>query len=174
MDLGSVGSQVSQGGVSFGRHLFRGARRPLAGWASKPADRRVVIVRSRIDDAVARVIVRPKVWRLRIVPECELQDPHPGKTEFVAERLDRRSDHTQVLGDERHLSELLENALKERLAGTCRPAAAGRCRRPGRNLPKRFESAKVIQPDQIELLERVADAREPPGVPVPLHRVPAI
>ena len=71
--------------------------------ALPPAHRRVVVVRAGVDDAVARVVVRPEIRRLRIGPERKLEDRHSGESELLAQRFDLRRDDAEVLRDERQL-----------------------------------------------------------------------
>ena len=50
------------------------ARGTAAGRAVPPPDSRVVVVRARIRDHFARIVVRPERRRLRVAAERELQN----------------------------------------------------------------------------------------------------
>ena len=58
----------------------------------EPADGRVVVVRAGVGDAVVDVAVAAGSSRPGVVAEGELEDPHPGQVEPVAQRLDLGGD----------------------------------------------------------------------------------
>ena len=81
-------------------------RTALRGQRLPPAAQRVVVVRARVEDLVAVVVLGP-VRAVRVVGvEGELQDHHPREPQVVAQARDRRGDDAQVLGDQRQRPEL--------------------------------------------------------------------
>ena len=92
VNLLPLGVQILQGELLFLLYLVRCARRAFSLATVEPAHRGIVIVRAGIDDAVAGEIVRLIVVGFGVVAEGELQHPHAGETETIAEGFDLRRD----------------------------------------------------------------------------------
>src|SRR5690606_34163714 len=127
-----------------------------------PTFRRVVVVRARIRDGVL-AMVRRQVRVVGLAVETELQDDHARQREAVAQRADLVRDQTEILGDERYLTEPAAHGLKQRVAGRLAPLSVARRLAAGRHAPVRLERAEVVDPEQVETLELRGETREPPG-----------
>ena len=87
-----------------------------------PAERGVVVVRARVDDASSR----RRAIGLSCQSRSELQSRPSREPELVAEPLDRRRDHAEVLGDQRQRRRArADDGVEELAAGPAAPA----CRR---------------------------------------------
>src|SRR6185295_2210522 len=100
MDPLSVSPEVLHAKLSFAFDLFGRARRAFTGDAIEPTSRRVIVVRTRIDDDVLVIVVR-QIDILRVTTKSELQDAHAGKSKVVTELFHVRSYHAQVFGNDR-------------------------------------------------------------------------
>src|SRR5205823_7828602 len=96
-----VVAEVSAGELAFFANVFFGANTSLARLGSPPANDGVVVVGSCVRDEVSRVIMRAKAWTLRIVPKCELENRHSGKSEALANRFDFWRNHPKIFGQNR-------------------------------------------------------------------------
>src|SRR5262245_61483287 len=108
MNLFAVGIQVVHAKLPLTFDLLCSSRRTLAGNAVKPTNCRVVVVCAGVSDDVRNVVV----WQIdvfRITAKAELQDSHSWKTKLLAQRNDVRSDHTEILSDDRQFAECLAN-----------------------------------------------------------------
>ena len=85
------------------------------------AAQRVGVVRRRVDDLPLAMVLEPVRVRLRPAERPE-QDDHPGEAELVAQRLDVRGDHAEVLGDHGQRAELPLCGAEHRVAGAGQPA----------------------------------------------------
>ncbi len=86
----SVETQIASGVVPLASDVVVGPR-AVTGAASPPSDRRIVVMRSGINDEIAWIVMRAKIGRLRIGAKRELQDRHAGKAELMTERFDLRA-----------------------------------------------------------------------------------
>ncbi len=110
----------------------------------------------------------------RLVPEGELQDPHPGEPPAVAQGEDLGSDVAQVFGDEGEGAQRRLQRLEEAVPGTGHPAPARGVGRPRGDFVIFLETAEMVQPDDIGRLERRAHPLDPPAVPGALHLLPTV
>src|SRR5205823_13589563 len=108
----SVGVQIAKAVRALAFDLLGIASRTLAGLAVEPSNGCVVVVRAGVHDAIPNVVVR-QVYSLAVPPERELQDSHARKSEIVSQRLDVRSDHSQIFGDDRQLSQRISEGRKK-------------------------------------------------------------
>src|SRR6516225_8162593 len=138
----------------------------------EPPHRRVVVVRSRVDDDVAHEVVRRVVAVGRI--ETELEDTHSRKREIGPERDDVLGDVPQVFRHERRATDRPRDRIEQRATGTGLPGAPGRGRRTGGDGPVPDEAAEVIETERVVERELVCHARDPPGVPGRGEGVPAV
>ena len=88
----------------------------------------------------------------------------PGQAELVAQPLDRRRDHAEILGDQRQRPELALDGAEERRARAAPPAAAPRRRVALGDRPVGDEAAEVVDPREVDELERAPEALDPPAV----------
>ena len=131
--------------------------------AGEPAGSGVGVVRARVGDRVASVVRR--VVRVALAAaEGPEENDHPREAELVAQPVHRRRDVAEVLGDQRQIAELALDRAEELGPGTGPPAAALRRRVPRRNRPVRDEAAEVVDPADVDELERAPEALAPPAV----------
>ena len=141
--------------------------------ASVPAQRRVVVVRAGVDDAVVLVHVG-QVRVVALAAEGELQDAHARQAEALAQRHDVVGDDAEILGDDRQVAELVHQQPQEILPRREVPLSPAGVRGAGGHGPVRRERAKVIDAQQVDALELLAHARAPVGEVVVAHRLPVI
>src|SRR5215213_10876487 len=127
-----------------------------------PTDRRVVVVGAGVDE-LPLAVVPGEVRVARVAVERELEDRHPRQLELVAEPLDGRRDHSQILGDDRQRAEIGPDGPEQLAAGRATPAARARGLPAGRDRPVCDQAAKVIEPDEVDELERSPEALDPPA-----------
>ena len=89
---------------------------------------------------------------------------HAGQAELVAQPVDRRRDVSEVLRYQRQIAELSPDRVEELDAGPRPPVSELRGRVPRRNRPVRDEAAEVVDPAEVEELERAQEALPPPAV----------
>src|SRR5215468_5705536 len=83
-------------------------------------------------------------------------------------------DIAQVLGEERQSAEGFAYFREQVISGPVDPAAVDGGRLAGVNLPELLEAAEVIEADVVALPGYSAEARDPPGISLLLHHVPAV
>ena len=113
-----------------------------------PAERRVIVVRAGINDAVGALVVR-KIEVFRIAPEGELENGHTRKSGGFPQGDDGRRKFAEVFGDEFHRGHRATNFLEEIDARTGLPAARARGRGAGRNRPIGIEAAEMVEAHDI-------------------------
>ncbi len=142
-----------------------------------PAAHRVVVVRARVDDARARRGARSGAalsGSSGSKPNCSTTIP--GSPSDVAQPLDRRGDHAEVLGDQRQRAPSSRRGGVEQRAARAR-AASDPPRRVARvrgHRPVGDEAAEVVDPRQVEELERAPQPLDPPAIAAPLQRRPVV
>ena len=154
-----LGSSSSMPGGARGgeRAVARGVGRQLP-----PGERRVVVVRPRVGDAV---LARPSIGSPRPPGAGTAAPTMPGQPELVAQPLDRRRDHAEVLGDQRQLAELAPRPRRRaRGPGPRRQLPSSAVSRAARHRPVRDEAAEVVDPRRVDELERAPEALDPPAV----------
>src|SRR5690348_5415420 len=97
--------------------------------------------------------------RLGIVAKSELQYGHARKPEFMTQRFDFRSDDAEILRDDGQIAEFPAEHCKQFCARSLDPAAIDRGGFTGRHLPISFETAKVVDADEVIEIGR-ASCRE--------------
>jgi hypothetical protein len=138
-----------------------------------PPDRRIVVVRSRVNDGVAAVVPR----QVRVVGrtvERELQHDHTRQLEPIAQRTHLVGDQAQVLGDERDCTKLGTQRAEQGVGGAGPPLARAGGRRSGRHLPVRLERTEVIDTHEVEPGQLRLHTREPPAKAAAPHGVPIV
>src|ERR1043166_5427332 len=147
--------------------------RAAAGLTLEPADGGIVVVRARVDDRVADVVVR-QVFVGRVGAEAELDDAHARKVELVAQRDHVGRDEAEVFGDDGERAEFRLDGLKEFAARREDPLAALGGLVAARNLPVGREAAEVVNADDVNEREHGARARDPPLEAVLAHPLPIV
>ena len=171
MNLLAIGLQILHTEFAFAFNLFRVSRRAFAGHAIKPSHRGVVVVRSRIGDNIAAVVVG-QIDILRVAAERKLQNAHAGKTKVIPQSLNVRCNHTQVFGDDWQFAESVANRGEQFSTGSFDPAATLRSRVASRNFPTRGKSAEVIDPRNINHSQSGPHAFNPPRETIGEHALP--
>src|SRR4029079_16340399 len=98
--------------------------------------------------------------------EGEVEHEHAREAELAAKAAHRLRDHAEVLGDERQRAQLPLDGVEELAAGTAPPAPLLSRRVTLRDSPVRDEPAEVVDPREVDEVERPAEALDPPAVPV--------
>ncbi len=118
--------------------------------------------------------MRSKARPLRIVAKRKLQDTHPRKSKLLPQPFHLRGNHAQIFRHKRQLQQLALHRLKKLRSRTLHPAAFLCRARAGGHFPERLEAAKVVQPHQVEQLERSANPLDPPAMPRRRRYIPAV
>ena len=140
--------------------------------ARVPADRRVVVMRARVDDAVLR---RDEADAAAVIEvEREMQDFHAWEVAVVAELLDLVRDDAEVFRHDGQVADCRLDGVEERLARARHPAAVDGRLRLAVDFPVRLEAAEMVDAHDIDELVELAEARNPPGVVLFLHGLPVI
>src|SRR5581483_11513703 len=145
----------------------------LAVQSREPAKRRVVVVSSRIDDAVRLVHVR-QVWAVGGTAESKLQHAHSGKPEVAAQCLDVGGDDSEILGEDWQLAQIALQKPHQLLARSVMPCAATRIGRAGWHRPMRRQRPEMIDAQHVDTLELASHARAPQREAVAAHGVPVV
>jgi hypothetical protein len=132
-----------------------------------------VVVGAGVDDLVLAV-VGEVVRGVRVRVEVVLQDRHPGVAEAVAQALDCRRDHAEVLRDQRQLAELGGRGVEDRAARAALPAPRQGVARALRHGPVGDEAAEVVDAGEVVEVERAPQALDPPAVAAPPQRRPVV
>src|SRR5271157_753634 len=119
-------------------------------------------------EAVRQVLVSAAV------PKTELQDPHAGKIQLLAEFGHFGRDVAKIFGYERQLSERAAQCVEEVHIGPLHPMPVDGRRFVGWDLPVGLESAEMVEPYDVVGLNRPAHALDPPVVPAQLELVPVV
>ena len=88
----------------------------------------------------------------------------PGSPSSLAQAVDRRRDHAEVLGDQRQLAELARDRVEEVVPGAAPPAPGERGLRAAGHGPVGDEAAEVVDARRVDELERAPEALDPPAV----------
>src|SRR5690606_29453763 len=105
-----------------------------------PAGGGVVVVRARVDHALARVVVR-QVGVVGVAREGELQHLHAGEAVAGAQLVHVGRDDAQILGYQRQLGELAPERVEQVVAGSGHPPAVHGGGLGGGDLPVGREAA---------------------------------
>src|SRR5271157_1401730 len=108
------------------------------------------------------------------VSKAELQDPHAGEIQLLAECGHFGGDVAKIFGYERQLSECAAQCVEEVRIGPLHPMPLDGRRFVGWDLPVGLESAEMVEPDDVVGLNRPAHALNPPVVPARLELVPIV
>src|SRR5262245_35378516 len=176
VDLTTVRAQILQGQVALTRHFVVAARAQAGAFAGEPADGGVVVVRAGVDDAVLDVVVRLVRVGLRVRAESELQDLHSGKFEPVSQSYHLVSDVAEVFSDDRQIAPVKRpfDLLEKVGARPFLPPAVDRRSFARRDGPIFFKAAEMIQPEDVNRRERLAESLYPPTIAAFFHHVPAV
>src|SRR5262249_36170192 len=157
----------------FRRDLFGCARRALAGDAIEPTHRRVVIMRSGVNDDIAVIVVR-QIDIFLVAAESKLKDTHARKAEAITQLLDIGSNDAEVFGDDWKLAQRFPNRTEKFLAWHLDPTTAlGRLIAPG-DFPAGRETAKVIDARYVHDLQNRPHAFDPPLEAIFQHSFPVV
>ena len=107
-------------------------------------------------------------------PEGPEQHGHAREAERVAQRVDIRRDHPEILRDHGQRPELGPAGSEQRDARARRPPPLARGLRAGRHRPVRGEAPEVVDPETVDEPERAAHAIDPPAVARRGDRVPVV
>src|SRR5512140_2031459 len=138
-----------------------------------PPDGGVVVVRAGVDDGVLFVAVRQIDVRAGI-SEAKLQHAHARHLVAFAECVHLGGDDSKVFGDERQIAEALAQHVEKIVLGSVYPLAVNGRWLLRRNLPVLFESAEVIETNDVAGVKRPAHATFPPVVALLTKRIPTI
>src|SRR5215471_16655179 len=108
------------------------------------------------------------------IPKTELQDTHSWHLKSVAQLFHFGSNRSQILGNEWKIAQRLPQSVKKVVLRSLSPASIDRSFFVRRNLPVRFESAEVIEADDVALLQGPFHSLKPPIVAVLTKDVPTI
>ena len=102
----------------------------------------------------------------RVPPNAQCSTTMPGRPSSSRSRQTGGRDHAEVLGDQRQVAERALDRAEELGARAAAPAAVARGRVPLRDRPVRDEAAEVVDPREVDELERRAgSARSTSGSP---------
>src|SRR5262245_45613717 len=176
VDLMAVSAQILQGQVALTGHFVVAARAQAGAFAGEPADGGVVIVRAGVDDAVLDVVIWLVRVGLRVRAEGELQDLHSGKFELITQSYHLVSDVAEVFGDDRQIASVKHafDLLEKVRARPFLPPAVDRRRFARRDGPVFFKAAEMIEPEDVDCGERMAESFYPPAITALFHHVPAV
>ena len=132
----------------LGNFLGSASAIPCAG-TRPPAHAGIVVVGAGVDGKFAAIIVGTERRALRILAEGELQDGHSGEAKSLADGLDFRSDHAQILSDNREVAEFLFESREEVGTGTLDPASVDRGCLVGWDFPVSFKSSEVVDANRV-------------------------
>jgi len=91
-------------------------------------------------------------------PERVLNNAHTGETEIIAQCFDFRRQCTEILCDERQVTEALRHCGEQFAAWRLTPFTLARGLRTRRNFIRIVEADEVIDTHKIEALRRTSDA----------------
>ncbi len=92
----------------------------------------------------------------------------------LAQLLDGRRDHAEILGNDRQVTEGFLHGLENGIARAGLPSTGSRGFGFGRHGPVGLEAAEVIDADHVGELRRGAQAFDPPAVVAACLRIPVI
>ena len=127
------------------------ARLRFAVAAAEPADGGVIIVGSRVADTIPLDAGQLKVG----VADFKLQDFHAGYLVAMPQRVHLRGNQAQVFRHNRQAAERISQRIEKLIAGPGFPDAVSRSSRFDRYCPVSFESAEVINSDQVRHCRRI-------------------
>ena len=140
-----------------------------------PADRRGVVVGAGVGHPRPRSEVMGQIGIRGIAIKGELQHLHPWQLQAITQGLHIRSDHAQILRDQRQAATTsLLQPPQDGEAGGWQPTAVLRGVITSRHAPVAGESAEVINPQQIKQLQLPFEALQPPAVAIEPMTAPAI
>ena len=140
----------------------------------EPAPDRVVVMRPRVDEIPLDVPVGRMVPGALAIPEGELQDPHARQCEPVQFGAHIRGDVSQILCHQPAPGNLAQEHPEEIPGRYGRPFSPGRGFVTRRDLPVGDQSPAVIDADEIEEFQVVADPVDPPGIAAFLQSIPVV
>ena len=126
-----------------------------------------------VGDDIERIVVR----QVRIVAravEAELQHAHAGQAEGAAQLIDVGRDDAKILGDQRQLRMIGAQRAKQRVARRRFPVPFARGSGERGHRPVGRQSAKVIDPNQIEAPQLLREPRAPESEAIPLRLFPVV
>ena len=109
-----------------------------------------------------------------LAAEAELQHLHAGLAEFEAQLIDFRSDEAQVFCNQRKRTERGFKSAEEFEARRLDPLAVDGGFLVGGNRPVGFETAEVVEADDVVKLARAADAVDPPAESLLGENIPVV
>ncbi len=147
----------------------------VRGRGREPAAGGVVVVRTRVHDAVRIAVAVRQVRIMGVAAKSELQHLHPGITGRAQQCAYLVGDHAQVLGDDRHGSaERGVDGAEHLLARPRLPVALDRAGSVRRHLPGGVEAAEVVDPDQVDPLQQASETLDPPAEAVSGDHLPVV
>ncbi len=109
-----------------------------------------------------------------LAAEGKLQHAHAGKMKVPAQCLDVFGDHSEILGYQRQLAELVLQHTQQIVSRRMPPFTRAGIRRRRGHGPVCRERSEVIETQQVETLELLTHPQAPQGKSVPQHRVPVV
>src|SRR5207253_8378568 len=105
----------------------------------------------------------------------ELQHLHTRKARSTEQCAHFVRYQPEVFGDHRRVAaECRANGVEHRVAGSAHPIAAHGGRRVSRHLPGSLEATKMVDANEVDQLQKVAEPVDPPSVPIVSHRAPVV
>ena len=145
----------------------------VRGEALHEPERRVVVVRARIADAVDGNVVR-EIGVVGVAVKGELQNFHPREA-GAAQKTQHAPVHLpEVLRDEGEFAERAFGRGKQLHARAAPPAAVLGRRGARLHLVIAVQPAEMVDADDVVQREGSADAADPPGVPFRRVRLPVV
>lgn len=109
-----------------------------------------------------------------VIAEAKLQNPNAGKAEAVAQLFNIRRNHAEVFGDNRQLAERVPNRGKQFPSRRFNPTTIFSGSIASANFPASSETAKVIEPSDINHPQTCPHPLDPPTETIGLHTVPVV
>src|SRR5690606_18574992 len=130
-------------------------------------------MRAGVRDTVRHVSVRQMVV-IRISAEPELEHAHSRNLVLVTQSEYFGRDESEILGDHRDVAEIFHDRREKLVSGGLHPFAMLGCFILAGNFPASFETAEMIDTNDIDRLERPGNSCDPPTESVLDHRIPII
>src|SRR5271169_170632 len=129
---------------------------------------------SGVRHKIPNIIVGTEAGTLRVIAESKLQDGHSWKSKLVADLLDLCCYSAQILSNDGQLTEFLLQRRKQLRSRTLDPAPVHCSAFRGRHFPVPFETAKMVDTNDVVVPERSPKTLDPPLVTGALEQVPVV
>jgi len=99
-----------------------------------------------------------------IAIECELEDCHSGQIEFLAKTHHITRDESEILDHDPGMWQRIVDSLEQRTTRSTVPLTVLGGFVGSRDAPVGSEATEVVNPGDIDTIERAAEAADPPGI----------